>query len=60
MNFMHAMAAARDRNRSMLCVGLDPEPEKFPVALRGNNDATVDCGRPIVNATAHLVCTIKR
>ena len=59
MNFMHAMAAARDRNRSMLCVGLDPEPEKFPVALRGNNDATFEFCRAIVNATADLVCAFK-
>lgn len=59
MNFMQAMAAARDRNRSMLCVGLDPEPEKFPVSLRGNPDATFEFCRTIVDATADVVCAFK-
>lgn len=59
MNFMQALAAARDRNRSMLCVGLDPDPEKFPTALRRNADATFEFCRAIVDATADMVCAFK-
>ena len=59
MNFMQALAAARDRNRSLLCVGLDPEPERFPVTLRANPDATFEFCRAIVAATADLVCAFK-
>ena len=59
MNFMHAMAAARDRNRSMLCVGLDPEPEKFPAHLRGHPDAIFEFCRAVIDATADLVCAFK-
>ena len=59
MNFMQALAAARDRNRSMLCVGLDPEPERFPQHLRGSTDATFEFCRGIVDATADLVCAFK-
>ncbi len=59
MNFMQALAAARDRNQSLLCVGLDPEPGKFPASLRGNPDATFEFCRAIVDATADLVCAFK-
>lgn len=59
MNFMQALATTRDRNRSMLCAGLDPEPEKFPARLRGSADATFEFCRAIVDATADLVCAFK-
>lgn len=59
MNFMQALAAARDRNRSLLCVGLDPEPERFSTSVRANPDATFEFCRAIVDATADLVCAFK-
>ena len=59
MNFMQALAAARDRNRSLLCVGLDPEAERFSTSVRANPDATFEFCRAIVDATADLVCAFK-
>ncbi|MFZ2237667.1 MAG: orotidine-5'-phosphate decarboxylase [Dokdonella sp.] len=59
MDFMHALADTRDRNRSMLCVGLDPEPETFPASLRESADATFEFCRAIIDATADLVCAFK-
>ena len=39
MNFVDRLAHAERANRSLLCVGLDPEPARFPGAMRG--DATL-------------------
>ncbi|MFZ2854290.1 MAG: orotidine-5'-phosphate decarboxylase [Rhodocyclaceae bacterium] len=59
MNFMHALNAAwRDRN-SLLCVGLDPDPAKFPAHLQGKPDAIFEFCKGIVDATADLVCCFK-
>ena len=35
------LQAAQARNGSMLCVGLDPEPTRFPGALKDNGAATL-------------------
>ena len=32
MTFLEMLRDAQQRNRSMLCVGLDPEPARFPAA----------------------------
>ncbi|MEZ5650177.1 MAG: orotidine-5'-phosphate decarboxylase [Burkholderiaceae bacterium] len=44
---------------SMLCVGLDPDPERLPQGLRGAADAIFLFCREIVDATADLVCAFK-
>lgn len=59
MHFMTALADAwRDRN-SLLCVGLDPDPARFPPHLAGRPDAIFSFCRDIVDATADLVCAFK-
>ncbi|MFN9103153.1 MAG: orotidine-5'-phosphate decarboxylase, partial [Betaproteobacteria bacterium] len=52
-------AAATARHESMLCVGLDPEPAKFPLAWRGDERRILDFCAAIVDATADLVCAFK-
>ena len=42
----------------MLCVGLDPEPKRFPRHL-GGSDAILQFCRAIVDATHDLVCAFK-
>ncbi|MEO7916096.1 MAG: orotidine-5'-phosphate decarboxylase [Dokdonella sp.] len=59
MNFMQSLATASDRNQSLLCVGLDPEPDRFPDRFRDDPDAIFTFCRDIVDATAHLVCAFK-
>ena len=59
MTFMQQLAAAWQRNDSLLCVGLDPEPGRFPVALRGRPDALFEFCSNVVDATADLVCCFK-
>ncbi len=53
MNFQNKIAASVERNRSLLCVGIDPDPKLMPpVALE-------DFTRAIIDATRDLVCAYK-
>ena len=38
MNFTERLDQAWRRNDSLLCVGLDPDPERLPEAVRGADD----------------------
>jgi len=44
---------------SLLCVGLDPDPTRFPAHLRTADDSIFEFCRAIVDATADLVCAFK-
>jgi orotidine-5'-phosphate decarboxylase len=44
---------------SLLCVGLDPDPTRFPAHLRAADDPIFEFCRAIVDATADLVCAFK-
>lgn len=59
MNFRDQLATAEARNASMLCVGLDPEPAKFPLAWRGDAARIFDFCAAIVEATHDLVIAYK-
>ena len=59
MTFIEALGAAWQNNNSLLCVGLDPDPAKFPAHLKGRSDAIFEFCKGIVDATADLVCCFK-
>jgi orotidine-5'-phosphate decarboxylase len=59
MTFVDMLAACEVRNRSLLCVGLDPEPGKFPHHWRGQSERILDFCCAIVDATADLVSAYK-
>ncbi|MDK3023932.1 orotidine-5'-phosphate decarboxylase [Cupriavidus taiwanensis] len=59
MTFTEQLAAAWQRNDSLLCVGLDPDPHKLPLSLTGAGGAIFSFCREIVDATADLVCAFK-
>ena len=59
MTFIESLRLAWQRNRSLVCVGLDPEPSRFPVHLRDDPDAIFEFCRAIVDATADVVCCFK-
>jgi orotidine-5'-phosphate decarboxylase len=59
MHFMQSLHQAWQRNDSLVCVGLDPEPAKFPPHLRDTPDAVYTFCRAIVDATADRVCAYK-
>jgi orotidine-5'-phosphate decarboxylase len=43
----------------MLCVGLDPDPSKFPEGVDQSVRGVLDFCRTVVDATAHTVCAFK-
>ncbi len=59
MTFTEQLQAAECRADSMLCVGLDPEPAKFPGAWRGDASRIFDFCAAIVDATHDLVSAFK-
>ncbi|MEY2892140.1 MAG: hypothetical protein RJA98_2048 [Pseudomonadota bacterium] len=59
MKFTTQLAEAARLNDSLLCVGLDPEPAKFPGAWKGNPDKIADFCCAIVDATKDLVNSFK-
>ncbi len=59
MRFTDRLAAAEQRHQSMLCVGLDPEPARFPAAWKGDAERIADFCAAIVDATKDLVCAFK-
>ncbi|GLQ92343.1 orotidine-5'-phosphate decarboxylase [Dyella acidisoli] len=59
MHFMQSLQTAWTRNNSLVCVGLDPEPAKFPAHLKGRPDAVFEFCAAIVDATADLACSFK-
>jgi orotidine-5'-phosphate decarboxylase len=59
MTFIDMLQGAQRRNGSMLCVGLDPEPSRFPAGLKGDAGKIFDFCARIVDATADLVIAFK-
>ena len=59
MIFLDMLRNAERQNGSLLCVGLDPEPAKFPAHLRGDANRIFDFCAAIVDATADLVIAFK-
>ncbi len=59
MTFLEQLKHATQVSRSVLCVGLDPEPAKFPVHLQSQPDAIYTFCAQIVDATHDLVCAFK-
>ena len=59
MNFVDMLARAEQQNASLLCVGLDPEPARFPGDWKGDATRILDFCRAIVDATADLVIAFK-
>ena len=51
--FVEKLDAAAQRNRSLLCVGLDPAPAQMPI-----DDTAAFC-KAIIDATKDLVCAFK-
>ncbi|MBS7457768.1 orotidine-5'-phosphate decarboxylase [Coralloluteibacterium stylophorae] len=59
MSFIDRLRARWRDHDTLLCVGLDPEPARFPAHLRDAPDAVFEFCRAIVDATAELACAFK-
>jgi orotidine-5'-phosphate decarboxylase len=59
MSFRQQLLEAQAHSQSMLCVGLDPDPAKFPLAWRGDSQRIYDFCAAIVAATKDHVSAFK-
>lgn len=57
--FMQALRARWQSADTLVCVGLDPEPAKFPARFGGDADAVFAFCRDIADATAEYACAFK-
>ena len=57
--FIQALSKAWRQNDSLVCVGLDPEIERFPRHLAGQGSPIFQFNKAIIDATADLVCAYK-
>jgi orotidine-5'-phosphate decarboxylase len=58
-DFRSQLLAAQAAHQSLLCVGLDPEPGRFPGAWKDDPARIFDFCAAIVDATADRVCAFK-
>ncbi len=54
MNFIEKLTGAARKNKSLLCIGLDPDPELMP-----DNIGVFEFNQAIIDATSDLVCAYK-
>jgi len=59
MDFQQKLLAAIEKNNSLLCVGLDPDPARIPPRFSREPDPLFGFNKAIIDATAHLVCAYK-
>jgi orotidine-5'-phosphate decarboxylase len=58
-DFRRQLLAAQAAHASLLCVGLDPEPARFPPPWQDDSSRIFDFCAGIVDATASLACAFK-
>ena len=59
MGFTEKLRTRWDTSNSLVCVGLDPDPARFPEAFIDDEDALFSFCRDIVDATAGFACAFK-
>lgn len=59
MSFIARLQARWAAANSLVCVGLDPDPAKFPEPMRGQPQAIFEFNKAIIDATHDLVCAYK-
>ena len=59
MNFISCLRNRWQQSDSLVCVGLDPDPAKFPPMFAERDDAIFAFCRDIVDATAGYACAFK-
>jgi len=57
--FAQQLEGAWKKNDSLVCVGLDPEIERFPAHIRKEPSPIFQFNRSVIDATADLVCAYK-
>jgi orotidine-5'-phosphate decarboxylase len=58
-SFVAQVARRWSEANTLVCVGLDPEPDRFPTIALAQRDSILAFNRAIIDATAPLVCAYK-
>lgn len=58
-NFFDRLALTQEAQKSLLCVGLDPDVSRFPAAIQRSREPIFTFNKAIVDATADVVCCYK-
>jgi orotidine-5'-phosphate decarboxylase len=59
MTFYEKLDQITQKNKSFLCVGLDPELKSLPESVSGKKNPFFEFNKLIIDATADLVCAYK-
>lgn len=59
MNFLQRLLQVCRKQQSLLCVGLDPDPQRLPAAVQRSPDPVLAFNRAIVDATAPWAAAFK-
>lgn len=58
-SFIEQLESSWQRNQSLLCLGLDPDPSRLPLSITSSGGALFSFCRAIIDATASMVCAFK-
>ena len=59
MEFFSQLSQEQKTKKTSLCVGLDPNPEKFPEGLPGGSEGIYKFLSQVIGVTAHYACAFK-
>ncbi len=59
MSFVEKLHAAAEANDSLVCIGLDIDPARFPSSILGASDPLFAFNKAIIDATLDVVCAFK-
>lgn len=59
MSFASRLSSIQKKTNSLLCVGLDTDPAKLPLHLRGKKNGILEFNKQIINATKDHACAYK-
>ncbi len=54
MTYLEKLALAVHKNRSLVCIGLDPDPTMMPPGVK-----VLDFNKAIIEATAEFACRVQ-
>lgn len=59
MTFIDRLSRVWKANNSLVCVGLDPDPSRFPESIADADEPIFEFNKAIIDATHDLVCAYK-
>jgi orotidine-5'-phosphate decarboxylase len=59
MTFREKLVAIQRNQHSLVCIGLDSDPQLLPAHLRNSTEGVLEFNRRIIEATQDLVCAYK-